>query len=194
MAYDLKRLALWTAMGAGSGTVATLAVLVPEWIDAYPEEHLVLGPVNLDLSPLSIAPGLVFGLIAGLALAQRNMLGGWRYPAYIAASTASYLMAYHLSKQVLAAALSNIFLVGVVAGAVGAAMLTALSAWMMPDFRRRRVFLATVGAGAALGTLLAVPIAGESSFLAWLALFGPWQAGYAGAMTAAFRERTETGQ
>jgi hypothetical protein len=194
MAYDRKRLALWTAMGAGSGTVATFAILVPEWVGAYPEEHLNLGPVSLDLSPLSIAPGLVFGLIAGLALAQRGMLGGWRYPAYIVASTASYSLAYHLSIQVLAAALSNILMVGIIAGTAGAAMLMALSAWMMRDFRQRRVFLATVGAGAALGALLAVPIAGESSFFAWLALFGPWQAGYAGAMTTAFRERVETGR
>ena len=103
-------------------------------------------------------------------------------------------MAYHLSIMILDGGLSNILLIGIIAGTAGAAMLTALSAWMMPDFRQRRVFLATIGTGAALGTLLAVPIAGESSFLAWLALFGPWQAGYAGAMTAAFRERTETGQ
>ncbi len=194
MAYHWKRLAVWTAMGAGSGVAATLTIFIPEWNSMHLEEHLNLGLITLDLSPLSIGPGLVFGVVAGLALRRKGMLGGWRYPAYIAASTASYGVAYHLSVTVLVSALSNIFLVGIIAGAVGAAMLTALSAWIMPDFRHRRVFLATIGAGAGLGALLAAPVAAESHFIAWLALYGPWQAGYAGAMTTAFRDRAEAPQ
>lgn len=191
MAYDWKRLAVWIAMGAGSGVAATLTLFIPEWNHLSLEEHLDLGLITLDISPLSIGPGLAFGLIAGLALRLRGMLGGWRYPAYIAASTASYSVAYHLSITVLDTALSNIFVIGIIAGTVGAAMLTALSAWIMPDFRHRRVFLWTIGAGAGLGALLVAPVAGESHFIAWLALYGPWQAGYAGAMTTAFRDRAE---
>ena len=194
MAYDWKRPAVWTAMGAGSGVAATLTLFVPKWSGIYVEEHLTLGPINLDLSPLSIGPGLVFGLIAGLALMRRGMLGGWRYPAYIAASTASYSVAYHLSITILDAGLSNILLIGIIAGTVGAAMLTASSAWIMPDFRHRRVFLATISAGAGLGALLAAPVAAESHFIAWLALYGPWQAGYAAAMTTAFQDRAEAPQ
>ncbi len=181
---DTSRAARWAGLGAVSGLCATLSIFVPQWIGIYGDVKFNLGPVGLFVSPLSLGPGLVFGLIVGYALRRAGLAGGWRYPGYIAASTIAYFAAVQLSLNVLVDALDNIVAVGIIAGLSGAALLTAMSAALMPAFRRRRPIIATIAAGGILGALLIVPIEQEQ-FLYWLALYAPWQAGYAAAMATA---------
>lgn len=178
------RVARWALLGAISGLAATLSVFVPLWLGFDSEWEIYIGPVELAFSPLTLGPGLVFGLIAGLALRRAGLLAGWRYHTYIAAATVSYFAAVQLSVEVLIDAIDNLVAVGVVAGLFGAALLTGLTAALMPCFRRRLPIIATITAGGVLGAFLDITLANEG-FLAWLALFAPWQAGYAAAMATA---------
>ncbi len=184
-ASDVRRMiARWALLGAMSGLCATLSIFVPQWIGFYGEAKFDLGPVGLFVSPMSLGPGLVFGLIVGYALRRAGLAGGRVYPAYIAASTIAYFAAVQISVNVLIDAFDSAIAVGIFAGLFGAALLTAMSAALMPAFRRRRPIIATIAAGGILGVLLIVPIEQEQ-FLYWLALYAPWQAGYAAAMATA---------
>ncbi|MCK5275215.1 MAG: hypothetical protein KAR37_11245, partial [Alphaproteobacteria bacterium] len=59
-----RKIAWWAALGALSGTLSTLAIFVPRWLGFYDalEGNISAAGFELSLSPLSIAPGLVFGL------------------------------------------------------------------------------------------------------------------------------------
>lgn len=182
----------WAGLGALSGLGATLSFHAFEWIGLFREKtidlgsmHLLLKAVEVTISPLSLGPGLVFGLIVGYALRRRGLAGGWRYPAYAAAATLSYFAAVQLTLGYLVDAVDNLFVDGMIAGLFGAGLLTALSAALMPVFRRVRPCVAMIVAGTVLGALLVTPIAG-GEFFGWLALFAPWQAGFAAAMATAF--------
>ena len=183
-----RRAARWALLGAASGLAATLSIFVPQWLGIYGEAKIDLGPVGLVFSPLSLGPGLVFGLIAGYALRRAGVAGGWRYPAYVAASAISYFAAVQLTFNVLVDAIDSEIATGVIAGLFGAALLTGLSAALMPCFRRRLAFGATIAAGGAFGALLYFPF-GSENFFGWLLLFAPWQAGYAAALATALPER-----
>lgn len=182
----------WMAIGALSGLCATLSVFVFEWAGLFREKtidlgsmHLLLKAVEVTISPLSLGPGLVFGLIAGFALRRRGLADGWRYPGYIAAATLSYFAAVQVTLGYLVDAVDNLFVAGMIAGLLGAGLLTVASAALIPVFRRARPCLIMIAAGTVLGALLVTPIAG-GEFFSWLALFLPWQAGYAAAMATAF--------
>ncbi len=188
---DTRRVVRWAGLGAVSGLAATLSIFVPQWIGFYGEAEIDLGPVGLFVSPLSLGPGLVFGLIVGYALRRAGLAGGRLYPAFIAASTFAYFAAVQISLNVLVDVIDNIAAVGIIAGLFGAALLTAISAALMPAFRRRRPVIATIAAGGILGALLYIPIE-QDHFLYWLALYAPWQAGYTAAMATAPPAEPET--
>jgi hypothetical protein len=188
---DTSRVARWALLGAVSGLAATLSIFVPQWIGIYGEVKFDLGPVGLFFSPLSLGPGLVFGLIVGYALRRAGLAGGWRYPSYIAGATISYFAAVQLSVNFLIDAIDNVVAVGIIAGLFGAALLTAMSAALIPAFRRRPPIIATIAAGGILGALLYIPIE-QDHFFYWLALYAPWQAGYAAAMATALPAEPET--
>lgn len=178
----------WAALGAVSGLCATLSTFVFAWIDdnfGRPDDLMVgfgLGGLKFVFMSLSIFPGLVFGLIAGFALRRRGLLGGWRYPAYVAASTLSYFGAFELILNYLRTA--DMLEAGMIAGLFGAGLLTAASAVLIPVFRRARPCLIMIAAGTLLGALL--DFRAGNSFFNLLALLLPWQAGFAAAMATAF--------
>lgn len=185
----------WAALGALSGLCATLSIFMFEWIGLYREQTLkfdlpgpMFGPIEISISPLSLGPGLVFGLIAGFALHRRGLAGGWRYPVYAVAAMLSYFAAVQLALGYLVDRVDNVVVVGMIAGLFGAGLLTAASAALVPQFRRVRPCLAMIAAGTVFGALLFTPIDG-GGFFSWLALFAPWQAGYAAAMATAFDNR-----
>lgn len=184
-----RRVARWAALGALSGTLATLAIFIPQWLGFYKalEGSLRAGGFALSLSPLSVAPGLVFGLVLGYALRREGLTPGGRYAAYIAAAGLSYFITVQLTLGILIDMLDDVILVGVAAGALGAALLAAATAALIPDFRQSRPMIAMVLAGAILGAALFVAISSESIF-GWLVLFAPWQAGYAAAMATALQD------
>ncbi len=181
-----RTMALWSALGALSGTIATLAIFVPQWLgfDNALEGSLRAGGFQLSISPVSLAPGLVFGLIMGHALRRRGPVTAGRYAAYIAAAGLSYFVTVQITLNILIDLLDNVVTVGVAAGAIGAALLAAATAALFPDFRQPRPVIAMVLSGAALGAALFFAISMEQ-FVGWLLLFAPWQAGYAAAMATA---------
>ncbi|MDH5559145.1 MAG: hypothetical protein OEZ03_17495, partial [Alphaproteobacteria bacterium] len=143
--------------------------------------------LGLFFSPLSIAPGLIFGVILGYALRRRGMAPGGRYTAYILAAALSYFVTVQITVNIiLVELLDNAVLIGVAAGAIGAALLAGATAALIPNFRHGLPALAMILAGAILGALLFFAISSEH-FIGWLLLFAPWQAGYAAAMATALK-------
>lgn len=182
----------WAGLGALSGFCATLSVFMPEWAGLFREKtvdlgsmHLLLNAVEVSISPFSLGPGLVFGLIVGYALRRRGLAGGWRYPAFAAASMLSYFTAVQVTLGYLVDAVDNLFAVGMIAGLFGAGLLTAATAALVPSFRRIRPCLSMITAGTVLGGLLFIVFV-DRAFFGWLTLFAPWQAGFAAAMATAF--------
>jgi hypothetical protein len=143
--------------------------------------------MEMSLSPLSIAPGLVFGLVVGQALSREGLASGGRFAAYIVAAGLSYFLTVQLTLGILVDLLDNIILVGVAAGAFGGALLAAATAALIPDFQRRKPMIAMILAGAILGATLFFAITSEH-FFGWFLLFAPWQAGYAAAMATALED------
>lgn len=182
-------IAQWAALGALSGTLATLAIFIPQWLGVYDflEFEFSGAGLELNVSPLSVAPGLVFGLLVGHALRRRGLAPGGRYPAYIASAGLSYFLTVQIAMTALFDLMDDILAIGAVAGAIGAALLGAATAAMMPQFRNSTPLGSMVLAGAILGLFLWWPIAaGDEQFFGWLLLFAPWQAGHAAAMATAF--------
>jgi hypothetical protein len=179
----------WGLLGALSGAIATVVIYIPLWlgINETLELSLNAGGFDITISPMSLVPGLVFGLIVGHALRREGLAHGAGYAIYIAAAGLSYFLAVQLTLNVLVDLLQNIILIGVAAGAFGAALLAAATAALIPDFRRRKPMIAMVLAGAVLGAALFFAISNDH-FLGWLLLFAPWQAGYATAMATALED------
>lgn len=185
-----RKIAQWAALGALSGTLATLATLIPDWLNVENalQRDIRVGGIEFLLSPFTLVPGLAFGLILGQSLRHEGLFSGWRHAAYIAASGLSYFVVVHISINFLLDSLDNIILTGIVAGAIGATLLAAATAALIPDFRRRRPMIAMILAGTILGATL-VFIVMLPPFLGRLLLFASWQAGYAAAMATAPGDR-----
>ncbi|MEN8196981.1 MAG: hypothetical protein ABFS30_10785 [Pseudomonadota bacterium] len=179
----------WAALGALSGTLATLAIFVTRWLNFYDalEGDIRIAGFGLSFSPLSVAPGLVFGLVLGYALRREGLASGGRYAVYILAAGLSYFVTVQVTLNILIDMLDNVVLIGVAAGAIGAALLAAATAALIPDFQQRRPMNAMILAGTVLGATLFFAISSER-FFGWFLLFAPWQAGYAAAMATALKD------
>ncbi len=166
-------------VGAVSGSLATLIIhAAPEALD--------IRVAWLRLSPLSLAPGLVFGLLIGGTLYRGGLATAGATTAYVAASTLSYLAAYTLAMEALVDAMESYVAIGMIAGLFGGACLTAVSAALLPFARRLRPCLLMPAAGCLLGGLLDLPLSREESyFWPWLIFFALWQAGYAAGLGSA---------
>ncbi len=160
-------------LGAVSGSVATTLIQV------LPETSLKLFEW-LKLSPFSLLPGLVFGLIIGLALYRGGHAGPRAFAAYVAASTVSYLAAFNLAFGIYDHP-GPMWLTGMIAGLFGSACLTGLAAWMFPFVREFRPIALMLVAGCVLGALLFR----FGGFWGMLLFYAAWQAGYAAAFATA---------
>lgn len=179
-----RTVAGFAALGAISGSLTTgLLMTLPErW-------KIEIGDL-LFLSPLSIVAGLVFGVIFGAYLGHLGLANRRTSMLYAAAATLSYCLAvnlaFHLSNRT-----DSVWLIGVLAGLLGGGLLTAAAAGLLPDARRARPAALMIGAGGVLGALLEIPLLDGAGFWHWLALFAPWQAGYAAAFAAALPAAVE---
>ncbi len=138
----------------------------------------------LDLSPLSLVPGLLFGVAFGVVLVRRGVAGPGRALGYAVASTLSYLAAETFAvefKDPFGAA----WLLGVVTGLLGGTLLTAAGAVLMPFARHLRPCALMVGTGGLLGALLEIPLAQGGGFWGFILFFAVWQSGYAAAFATA---------
>jgi hypothetical protein len=165
-------------------------------IDALPDD---LGPNLMGwlmLSPGSLAPGVMFGLIVGLAPQLRELAGLGVLAVYLAASTLSYLAAYTLAVNTVEF-WNSFWITGVVAGLFGGACLTAAAAVLFPFARQARPIGLMLLAACLLGAVLEVPldvITRKSEFWRWVVFFAAWQAGYAAAFATALPERAGSEQ
>lgn len=191
----------WALTGLLSGAIATGLILLTKGglfliTTALPMRG---GPeifymVFAFLMFVPIWPGPVFGLVMGRALIRSGFLRPERYAGYVTIATLSYIAA-GLATAALAFATEAyqshnsraLPLVGFCGGLVGAGLLTALSAWIMPDVRRWRPAILTILAGGLAGGMLLqlgtvaffIEVKG---YLLWII----WPAAYAGTMAATF--------
>ena len=128
-----------------------------------------------------IAAGLVFGIKFGAVLRHLGLATPRAAVLYALASTLSYFLAVNLALH-LVDRLEAIWQVGLIAGLVGAACLTALAAWLLPFARRIGPCALMLAAGCGLGAVLEFPLRGDGGFVNWFVFYGVWQAGYAAAM------------
>ena len=165
-------------LGALSGALTAVA-LMPR-----PQRWKVEIWDVLVVSPLSIAAGLVFGIIFGAVLRYLGLATPRAAVLYALAATLSYFLAVNLALH-LVDRLEAIWQVGLIAGLVGAACLTALAAWLLPFARRIGPCALMLAAGCGLGALLEIPLRGDGGFAELFVFYGVWQAGYAAAFASA---------
>jgi hypothetical protein len=169
-------------LGAISGAGAWLAVMVLDRL-GIPAASDVGG---LQLGPVTIVPGVAFGAIVGSRFLARS-----RLVAYVVASTAAYLLAYHVAYMLGAIMrLDTIVLLaidGVVAGLCGSVLLAAFTI-ALRHVARSALRLSIV-VGAAAGALLPFATMGDWGGLAVgpLVFFVIWQGAYAAALAHAAR-------
>lgn len=174
--------AYFAVLGAGSGAIATgLAFAAPgSW-------EYEVAP-RLTLSPVSLTPGLVFGVIIGLVLYRRGLASPVAFASYILASTWSYLAAFLLASEILLELIDSVVLIGLISGLFGSACLTAYSALQFVFLRRLAPCLLMLVAGCLLGGLLPLVVRSEG-FFPTMMFFALWQAGYAAALATGLPER-----
>jgi hypothetical protein len=172
----------FAVLGALSGAIATGLLMT------LPENWKFESADLFFLSPLSIAAGLVFGVIFGAVLRYLELANLRVALLYAVASTLSYFVAVNLAFH-LVDIIEAVWLLGAITGFAGAACLTAAAMGLFPFARRTGPASLMLVAGGLLGTLLEAPIRSGSGFVDWLILFVPWQAGYAAAFATALPAR-----
>jgi hypothetical protein len=195
-------------LGALSGSLALGGLMIAmklEWLESlwvWQTALPLLGvELKLGLHPLSLLPGIVFGIIVGGALLWHRLASGIQTTAYVLASGVSNFAATNLAMSIIVAMKITTYesfglhlAIGMIAGLLGAACLTALTIAIFPFSRRLWPCLLMLVSGALLGGVLAVTlylyhVRGGTPILAWVALFAPWQAGFAAAFGAAVPRR-----
>lgn len=125
--------------------------------------------------------GIVFGVFIAVYLVTIRLATVVRAAGFALCSVAAWMIAYRSAIELVDALPSSlsedwrVFVVGIVAGLLGAALLAAAIAALFRFFRRRRLIVRTALVGAAFGALLWPAM--EWDFLP--VLLAPWQAAFA---------------
>lgn len=175
--HTIRTVPLFAVLGLVSGIVTVAIVnLRPDW-------HISI-PGDLNIWPLSVVPGLVFGLVIGLGLLWRVRASPAVFVGYIVAATLCNFAAVTLTTEVLLWVLEQRWVAGIVAGVFGSACLTACTLALLPVARKARPAVLTVVAGGALGALLG-PAAATDGLFWWYVFYGAWHSGYAASFATA---------
>ena len=177
-------------LGAISGALAWGAIVGLRSLGVPP----VSGIGWIQLGPFTLAPGIVLGMIVGARLAWDGVLGRRRLAAYVIASAASYLLAYHVAFVLLGMVGYDRF-VNSVAGGGGGALCGSLvlgffTTVLMPV--GARAVWPSVVVGAAAGALF--PLVTVSHWddiplgVMWFLVL--WQAAYAASLVPLLSVRT----
>ncbi len=133
---------------------------------------------NIKLLGVAIYPGLLFGLVIAFGLYRWGKASWWAALLALAITVAAWIAAVRGFHVITDNARSNIYLGGLVVGAIGAAGTMAGGAITLSALRRLPDWLLTVGVGAAAGLLVGPdPRILDTSFLL---LFVVWQTAVAG--------------
>jgi hypothetical protein len=186
----IRNAVLFGCVGLASGILVWLVIsFVWESLIGL-DAHATIAGWDLSIGHLTLVPGLVFGNAVGLALVRFGLAGPGRALSYIAAATLANFIATNFAANMVDA-VESAALLGMSAGLVGAACLTALTLLLFPFARNLRPCLWMVAAGTALGALLHVAIEDNSSWgRGFLLLYAFWQAGYGAALGAALPQRS----
>jgi hypothetical protein len=136
--------------------------------------------IALDFSferpSLYVVPGLVFGVAIGVALWHRRWLGPERSVAYLVAASLANAAAVFAARYTWD--LGGVLVItGIIAGAVGAGLLTGMIAVLLSIAR----WPLPIAAGALLGALLPLT---EQGPIAFFIFYIVWQGGFAAAVAA----------
>ncbi len=164
---------LWLAgLGALSGLLSSIGF--------GPAEHIkVLG--------VAVYPGVLFGLVIAFGIYRWGKASWWAALLALVVTVAVWIAAVRGFHMVTDNARSNIYLGGLVAGAIGAAGTMLGGAITLPALRRLPDWLLMIGVGAIAGLLVwfDVRILGTN----FLPLFLVWQAAVAGCIGYALSRR-----
>jgi hypothetical protein len=145
----------------------------------------ILMMIDFEENSLYVVPGLVFGIAVAFALWRRWRLPAARAVAYVAAvslaNAAAVFLALRITDEVakvVGGKDAGYAVTGIIAGAVGAGLATAATAWLAPITR----WPSPIAVGAILGALLPIFIDGPDSGI--FVFYIVWQGGFA-ATTAA---------
>lgn len=164
---------LWLAgLGAVSGLLSSIA---PE-----AAEHI-------KLLGVAIYPGALFGLVIGFGVYRWGKASWWAALLAFAVTVAAWIAAMRGFHVVTDDAVRNIYLGGLVAGAIGAAGTMLGGAITLPALRHVPDWLFTAGIGALAGLLVGSnPRMLDANFLL---LFLVWQAAVASCIGYALTRR-----
>jgi hypothetical protein len=138
------------------------------------------------LLPVGIFPGVIFGAIVALTLLATGRTR-WRHAiAYVIASTASYMAAFHVGFIILAKLQNSddvmpYIVGGLPAGLAGSLLLGLLTRWLFP-VAGRRLLGRSIVIGTLAGALLGLAALDPHNEWGFLAFFILWQAIYAASL------------
>lgn len=152
----------WAMIGALSGVLASLLLnLVGHlffYIQYQPAFPIDLGPLKFSLRPRQFMPGLAFGLVMGAALFHTSQLSRERFWVYVLGCTLSFFAGTLIGRiPNLYGLVESRFLAIPLGGLAKVSLLMAVSAALMPAFRRPLAFIPTIAVGGGLSAILIAP-------------------------------------
>lgn len=159
--------------------------------------YLDLPPLRLKLgdSETTLVHGLIFGVFLGAGLSWLAGLRGPRFVLSMALATVLITVAWYvptrLATEIHGELTENMFIIGFISGALGAAMVAGSIALLFDFMRRWRPALTVVAIGAVAGLLLGVEEIGDKTWAFGLFLFPIWQGAVSAALGHAMTENAE---
>ena len=149
--------------------------------------------LGLLLLPVSIYPGLVFGLIVGALLRLRAKATWLRAAGYVFAAGLGYACAFHVAFYIVANGFGGdeaplAYIVGGIPAGLAGSLVLGLSTKALLGVPGRLVLRRPVAIGTAAGALLG--LAGLDSHNGWgfLAFFVLWQGAYGASLAPLLRQ------
>jgi hypothetical protein len=186
------------ALGALSGVVVWALISLAGFIGAQLLWSFFDG--TIELSPISLLPGLVFGLVIGALLHRHGKISLSVHVWYAIASGVAYFCAFHVAVRTFLnlphtfGTLPDMILSGILAGLVGS-LLLGLIAMRLLKAPGRTLLRLPLFVGSAAGALLGLT---EQDHTQWgwtyLAFFVLWQAAYATSLAPLLRALPDSRQ
>lgn len=159
--------------------------------------YLDLPPLRLKLgdSETTLVHGVIYGVFLGAGLSWLTGLRGPRFVLSMALTTLLITVAWYvptrLAMEIHRELTENMFLIGFISGALGAAMVAGSTALLFDFMRHWRPALIVAAIGAVAGMLLGVEEIGDKTWAFGLFLFPIWQGAVSAALGHAMPENAK---
>lgn len=143
---------------------------------------------GIVLLPIAVYPGLVFGLLFGAWLGFRRLLSWRRGLGYVAASTISYVVAFHVAYYIILGVFNDesgvlaSIVGGLLAGLAGSLLLGLASRFLLQISMRLALRL-PVAVGTVAGALLGLTVHDDKGW-GFLVFFALWQGAYGASLAS----------